>query len=97
MIAAFRRGLAIIVDSDVASLDLLPVHFDQSVLGALMRLILDIGETLRLPRLPIVSDPDRLYLAKSSEPITDVVFLEAVGQSFDKKRLAIARHQASHL
>ena len=96
VVATFRLSLAIVVNSEKASLDLFSIHLHQGVFRTLMRLKLNVGEAFRLFSLPIIRDSNRLNLSKSTEPISDVVFLEGVGQSLDEECFAVARHQASH-
>ena len=78
MIAALRSSLAIVVDFQETALNFLSVHLDKGIFGTLMSLKLDVGEALRLFRLPVVCNSNRLDFPKATEPITDIVLLEAV-------------------
>ena len=96
VIAALRLRLAIVIDFQVAALDLFAIHLDEGLLGTLMCLVLDVGEALRFLRLPVVSDSNGLDLSEASEPIANIVLLESVGEPLDEKCAAVSWHQASH-
>ena len=96
MITTLRCSFTVIVHLEVATLNLLSVHLDESLLGTLMSLKLDVCEALRLFRLPIVRDTNALDFAKATESITDIVLLESVWETLDEKSLAVAWHQSGH-
>jgi len=96
-VAALGLSLTVEINLKEAALDLLAVHLDQRLLGTLVRLVLNVGESLRLLRLPVVCDTDRFDLSEPAEPITDVIFLKVVGQTFDEKGVALGGHRLGHL
>ena len=88
-VVALLLRLGVVVNFDVAALNVLAIHFDQGLFGTVVSLELDVRETLGLFRLPIVSDTDALDFAEATEPITDIVFFEVIRKTFNKECLAI--------
>jgi hypothetical protein len=68
------------------------MHLLQGILGSLVLFELDVTEALELVGLPVPGHPDALDHAESSEPVSDVVFCEVVGQSLHKQDFAAVRH-----
>lgn len=91
-VRAFRSLLDIEVNFDRPALYVLAIHFQKRILRWLMRLKLNVRESLWLLSLPVSCESDRLDLAKSSESITHIIFFKCVGQSFYKQSFTVIRH-----
>ena len=84
MVAALRLRFTVEIDFEEAALHLLAIHLYHRLLRALMLLKVDVGEAFRLLRLPVVGNANCFDLPKPTESVSNVIFLEAVGQAFDK-------------
>ena len=92
MVTALGLGLAVEIDFEEAALHLFTIHLDHGLLGTLMLLELNVGKAFRLLSLPVVSNADGLNLAKSPEPVSNVVLFEVVWQALDEERVAVTWH-----
>ena len=81
---------------DSSALDVLAIHFGESLLGCLVGLIVDIGKALGLLGHPVVSQSNSRDGAESSEAITHIIFLEGIGEALHKDGLAISGHAFSN-
>ena len=96
LVALLRLSLAVVVNFEESALDLFAVHFHESLLGAFMGFVLYVGEPFRLFRLPVECNADCFDFAEATEPVTDVIFLESVGQPLYEQSVAIGWHQLGH-
>lgn len=79
MVTSFWGGLAVVVNFEVSTLDLLSIHLNESLLSAIVVLELNVGEPFRFFGLPIDSDANAFNLTKSSEPVTNIILFEGIG------------------
>jgi len=96
VVTGLWRSLAVVINFKEAAIDFFAIHLDESLLGTVVILELDVCETLGLFSLPVVSDTNALNFSETTEPIADIIFFEVIWETFDKKCLAISRHQCCH-
>ena len=96
VVRTLRLGFAVVVHLQVAALYLFAVHFNEGCFCAFVGIELDVGESFRLLCLPVVRNPNRFDFSETTEPVTNVIFLEVIGEPFNEECFTIRWHKARH-